>query len=95
MNIVFRGNGVEIFRAGYKRIYTEAGVIGEALKILKKEAKPGERWSRFYPDRHGLTSCRIGMIEKKSGRVYWHERYALESACKEYNNGRVFLALAD
>ena len=45
---------------------------------------------RFYPDKHGLTACRLGLIDRKANIILWHERYAIENAATEFNRGRVF-----
>lgn len=55
----------------------------------------GHKFVRMYPDQHGLTSCRLGLIDHKAKIALWHERYAIEDAAKEFNEGKVFFQRID
>lgn len=48
------------------------------------------RFVRMNPSKHGLTDCRVGLIDHKAKIILWHERYAIENAATEFNNGRVW-----
>jgi hypothetical protein len=54
----------------------------------------GYKFTRMNPSRVGLTSCTVGMQDRKQGVVLWHERYAVENAATEFNRGKVFLMRA-
>jgi hypothetical protein len=49
----------------------------------------GGHFSRMNPSRHGLTSCTVGLQDKRCGIVLWHERYQIEAAHRAYNAGSV------
>lgn len=48
------------------------------------------RFVRLNPSRHGLTACKVGLIDRKANIVLWHERYQIENAATEFNRGHVF-----
>ena len=50
----------------------------------------GFHFVRLNPSRHGLTACRVGLIDRKANIILWHERYAIENAATKYNAGHVF-----
>ena len=50
---------------------------------------------RLNPSRHGLTSCKVGLIDRKANIVLWHERYAIENAATGFNRGKVFFQRVD
>ena len=83
------GTGITLYREpGDARISHESTVTHYMRLLLNK--RDGGGWTRFYPDREGLTDCRQGVQNKKTGVYYWHERYAIEDAAKEFNGGSVF-----
>ncbi len=90
MNLLWLNNGLRIGRDGDKPIRKESTVIFRLLKVLNADETRG-RWARFYPDRHGLTSCKIGVRNRKRGLVYWHGNYQIEMAHKAFNEGGLFL----
>jgi hypothetical protein len=47
------------------------------------------KFVRMYPFKHGLTSCRLGLIDRKAKIILWHERYAIENAAAAFNQGSV------
>ena len=51
----------------------------------------GYRFVRLNPSKYGLTSCTVGLIDRKANIILWHERYAIENAATEFNHGKVFL----
>jgi hypothetical protein len=71
-----------------KRISHESTVGYHMKKLLNSQ---GHKFVRMYPNKHGLTACRLGLIEHKTGIVLWHERYAIENAATEFNRGEVYL----
>ena len=73
-----------------KPIRKESKVIFRVLQALNAGETRG-RWARFYPDRHGLTSSRIGVRNRKQGVIYWHGNYQIESASEAFNAGGLFL----
>lgn len=90
MNLVIGLNGVRIGRdSSDKAISKESTVTHNLRKLLNASGGPG-CWVRFYPDRHGLTSCRQGVRNTKTGVIYWHERYQIEAAHKAFNAGEVY-----
>lgn len=94
MNFVFSKTEISIGRdATEKRVPTEANLVSRILKELNNGLTIKE-WVRFYPDRHGLTSCKIGIKNVKTKEVYWHERYAIEDAHTAYNRGSVYFSKA-
>ena len=76
---------------GDKRISHESTVGYHMKRLLNAQ---GHRFVRIYPDQHGLTSCRLGLADRKAGLWLWHERYAIENAATEFNRGKVFLMRA-
>jgi hypothetical protein len=86
MNFVFGVNGLSIGRdITDKPVRKESAVIGRALRAL------GSDWTRYYPNRHGLTDCRIGLRNRRSGEVYWHGNYQVEDAVAAWNKGGLWL----
>lgn len=89
MNFIFSKNSVSVGRdITDKKIYKESTVTYKIIKALNERDGIGV-WKRFYPDRYGLTSCRQGFRNSRTGEYYWHERYQIESACEAFNNGGV------
>ena len=72
-----------------KKVYKESTVTGMLLNALNNTAGIGV-WHRFYPDRHGLTACKQGVRNSRTGEIYWHERYQIESAHEAFNAGNVY-----
>ena len=90
MNITFLASGIRIGRdTSDKKIYKESTVTGMLINALNNTAGIGV-WKRFYPNRHGLTACRQGVRNSRTGEIYWHERYQIESACEAFNKGDVY-----
>jgi hypothetical protein len=48
------------------------------------------KFVRMNPSKHGLTSCKVGLVDHGAGVVLWHERYAVENAATAFNGGSVF-----
>jgi len=94
MRIEAGKTGCTLYREpGDKRIAHESTVTHHMRRLLNE--RDGGGWTRFYPDREGLTSCRQGVRNRKAGIAYWHERYAVEDAAKEFNTaGQVFYRAA-
>jgi hypothetical protein len=69
-----------------KRVCHESTVVARMRDTLNAQ---GYHFRRMYPDRHGLTSCKLGLWDKKAGIVLWHERYQIENAATELNRGKV------
>jgi hypothetical protein len=85
-------NGIELIREkGDKAISHESTVTHHIRRLLNARDKRGG-WTRFYPNRIGLTDCRQGV--RRDEVRYWHERYQIEPAHQEFNAGRVFYAQA-
>lgn len=81
-------NGCTLTReAGDKRISHE-NTVGYKMKQLLNAQ--GYNFVRMYPEKHGLTSCRLGLVDHKAKIALWHERYAIENAATEFNRGKVF-----
>lgn len=86
-------NGIELIREkGDKAISHESTVTHHIRQLLNARDgyRQGQRdaWTRFYPNRVGLTASRQGV---RRGKVwYWHERYQIELAHAKFNAGRVF-----
>lgn len=78
--------------AGDRRIYKESTVGFYLKKLLNAQ---GYKFTRMYPCKNGLTSCRLGLRENKQKFCLWHERYAVENAAKEFNLGSVFFRRTD
>lgn len=96
MRIETSSNGITLIREdGDKRIPKESTVAFHIRNLLNGSPYSGKEWVRIYPDRYGLTACKIGVANHKEGIIYWHERYAIELAHEEFNkHGRVFLLKA-
>jgi hypothetical protein len=86
--------GCTLYReSGDRRISHESTVTHHMRRLLNE--RDGGGWTRFYPDRVGLTSCRQGVQNKKLGIMYWHERYAIEDAAQEFNKfGKIYYMAA-
>lgn len=78
--------------AGESRIYHESTVVYRLKQQLNRD---GYNFVRMNPSRYGLTACRVGLIDHKRGIILWHERYAVENAAVEYNQGEVTLMRQD
>jgi hypothetical protein len=92
MNFVFTLNGVYIGRdASDKPCRTETEVIYRVTKNVLNA-------HHFNPSRYGMTGSKIGFYIgfrlSSSKEVYWHERYAIESARDAFNAGSLFLLKA-
>ena len=72
--------------AGDSRISHES-TVGYRLKLQLN--RDGYNFVRLNPSKHGLTSCKVGLIDHKKGIILWHERYQIENAATEYNHGEV------
>lgn len=72
---------------GDKRISHESTVGYHMKRTLNAQ---GYHFVRLNPSRHGLTACKVGLIDRKANIILWHERYAIENAATEYNLGRVY-----
>ena len=85
MKITTKPGEITLYREpGDKSIGHESTVTHHMRRLLN--ARDGGGWTRFYPDREGLTACRQGVQNKRTGVYYWHERYQIEDAAKEFNN---------
>jgi hypothetical protein len=88
MRAILTQSGCTLTREpGDKRISHESTVGYHMKKDLNMQ---GFHFVRLNPSRHGLTSCKVGLIDRKANIILWHERYAIENAATEYNQGRVF-----
>ncbi len=91
MKIIVGKNGIELIREnGDKPLSHESTVVHHIRRLLN--GKDGDEWVRCHPHKMGLTDCRQGVRNIKSGTIYWHERYQIEAAHKTFNSGRVFFA---
>ena len=72
--------------SGDTRISHESTVVYRMKRLLNAQ---GYHFVRMNPSRYGLTSCRLGLIDRKAKIVLWHERYAIENAATEFNHGHV------
>lgn len=87
MRITTNQSGITLHREdGDKRISHESTVTHHMRRLLNE--RDGGGWTRFYPDRVGLTGCRQGVQNRKTGVAYWHERYAVENAAQEFNRDK-------
>jgi hypothetical protein len=94
MNFLWTHTGLSIGRDhADAKIRKGSTVIYRALKALNCGMVRGD-WVRFYPHRHGLTDCRLGIRNRLTGEVYWHERYQIEDAAEAWNAGNLFLLKA-
>ncbi|HET9280351.1 MAG TPA: hypothetical protein VFR24_00115 [Candidatus Angelobacter sp.] len=56
----------------------------------------GYHFVRINPSKHGLTSCTLGLADKKRNIWLWHERYAIENAASVFNKDKeVFFMRAE
>ncbi len=82
--------GCELIREdGDPKLYHES-TVGFHMKKLLNALPIHYRFVRMNPSKHGLTACKVGLIDHGAGIILWHERYAIENAATEFNNGRVF-----
>lgn len=87
MKILEGNSGLTLVReSGDARISKESTVTHHMRRLLNE--RDGGGWTRFYPNREGLTSCRQGVCHRKRGVYYWHERYAIEDAHEEFNKSK-------
>ena len=77
---------------GDKRISHESTVSYHMKLLLNAQ---GYKFVRMRPDKHGLTACRLGLIDHKHSIALWHERYAIENAATEFNHGKVWFQRVD
>ena len=85
MKITAKLGGITLYREpGDTRISRESTVTHHMRRLLNE--RDGGGWTRFYPNKEGLTACRQGVQNKRTGVYYWHERYAIEDAAKEFNS---------
>jgi hypothetical protein len=77
---------------GDKRIGRESTVVFHMRNALNAQ---GYKFVRMYPDRHGLTSCKLGLWDRKRKIMLWHERYQVENAATEFNHGEVWFQRVD
>jgi len=90
MNFIFTNDGVRVGRdRDDAPIRKESTLVYYILKAFN-ETDGYHRWARFYPDRHGLTSSRLGVRDTRKGTIYWHANYEVEDAAKAFNKGSVF-----
>ena len=69
--------------------------VGYHMKKLLNMLPIGYKFVRMNPSKHGLTSCKLGLIDHEAGIILWHERYAVENAATEFNSGGVFFLRVD
>jgi hypothetical protein len=74
------------------RVYHESTVVSRMRDALNRQ---GHNFRRINPSRYGLTSCRLGLWDRKAKVILWHERYAVENAATEFNHGSVFFMRTD
>ena len=89
MRIEVTNLGCTLYREqGDKAISHASTVTHHMRRLLRAQGYPVVR---FYPDTEGLTGCRQGVINRRAGVCFWHERYAIENAAHEFNcEGKVF-----
>lgn len=93
MRVELTKAGCSLIReAGDPRISHESTVGYHMKKLLNGQ---GYGFVRINPSNHGLTSCRVGMIDRKQKIALWHERYAIENAATEFNHGEVYFQRVD
>jgi len=93
MKATLTENGCTLTRQpGDNRIAHESTVGYHMKKLLNAQ---GYKFVRMYPDKHGLTGCKLGLIDRKAKIALWHERYAIENAATEFNHGSVFFQRVD
>lgn len=74
-------------------VNSEKQALSMVVRLLNFR-KPSRPWRKFDPSKHGLTDSKIGVRNVKTGEVYWHERYQIESADEAFNAGKLFLLRA-
>jgi hypothetical protein len=74
---------------GDPKLYHES-TVGYHMKKLLNALPIGYKFVRMNPSKHGLTSCKVGLIDHGAGIILWHERYAIEDAATAFNNGSCF-----
>jgi len=95
MKIARTKSGVYLQREpGDPKLYKESTVTFHLRNLLRELDGSGD-WRRFYPNRCGLTDCRQGVCNSRTGEAYWHALYVVELAHEAYNAGEVFYARAD
>lgn len=93
MRVELTNSGCTLYREdGDKRISHES-TVGYHMKLLLNTQ--GHKFVRMNPSKHGLTSCELGLRDHKQGICLWHERYAIENAATEFNQGRVWFQRVD
>lgn len=86
MKVELTEAGCTLYREdGDKRISHES-TVGYHMKLLLN-AK-GFKFVRTNPSEHGLTSCTLGLWDKKRDIFLWHERYQIEDAAQTFNHKR-------
>lgn len=95
MKIMIWNNGIELVREPDDgELHCETDVTRHMVRLLNERDQGC--WERCRPDRIGITGCEQGVRGKKAGGpIYWHERYAVESANAAFNEGRVFYLKTD
>lgn len=71
---------------GETRVSHESTVVYRMKLALNAQ---GYQFTRMNPSKNGLTSCRLGLWDKKAKIILWHERYTVENAATEFNRGQV------
>lgn len=89
MKIIVGTNGIDLVRECCDRAISHETTVTHHLRKLLNQ-RDGGGWVRCRPEKMGLTDCRQGVMNRKSGTVYWHERYQIEDAHKAFNGGQVF-----
>lgn len=88
MQAILTNSGCTLKREdGDKRISHESTVGYHMKRLLNAQ---GFHFVRMNPSRHGLTDCKVGLIDHKLDVALWHERYAIENAATEFNQGNVW-----
>jgi hypothetical protein len=88
MRIRVSNGGCSLIREQGDKAISKESTVGYYMKTLLNKA--GGNFVRMNPSKHGLTSCQVGMIDRKAKVIYWHERYQIENAAKAFNHGKVF-----
>ena len=93
MKINIMTTGIELIREkADKALSKESDVTHHIRRLLN--AENNGQWVRCWPHKIGLTACEQGVRNKKTGVIYWHDRYALEAAHKAFNSGGVFYSIS-
>jgi hypothetical protein len=101
MKVTLTLNGCTLTREpGDARIGKDSTVVFHMRNLLNAQANGADTksyntgpWRRIYPDRYGLTACKLGLANKGNKIFLWHERYAIEGAAEEFNKtGYVFFS---